>query len=278
MKFVTDSSGDLYTCDGQKVENAPLRIYTDEREFLDTKDLDVHEMLDYLLNYHARSYTACPSTDQWLETFEGGDEIYVLSMTSRLSGTYNSACAARDIYLETHPDAKILVVDTLTTGPEMRLYLEKVIAWKKEGKTFEEISKDIEDYKKETRLFFTFQSLHNFAQNGRVNKVVASLIGKLDIRIVGTASPEGDIAPEHKCRGGNRSIKKVLEEMEHAGFHGGKLRICHVENEDLATDLGKMVLEKYPSTDLVIYPARALVSYYAERGGLVIGCECKILA
>lgn len=274
IKYVTDSSCDTINYDGIDVAVAPLRIYTSERDFVDNEDLDVHEMIEYLLSYKDRSYTSCPSTESWLQAYKGGDEIYVITLTSNISGTYNSACAAKEEYIKDHPQARILVVDTLSTGPEMRLILEKIIEWKKEGKTFEEISKYVEDYKKTTRLFFAFKSLHNFAQNGRVNKVLASMIAKLNISIIGTASEKGDIEPQIKCRGINNVLTRLTEELTKAGFHGGKLRICHIENKELAEKLGQKIKDLYPETDLCIYPARGLCSYYGERGGIIIGCEC----
>lgn len=274
IKYVTDSSCDTINYDGIDVAVAPLKIYTSERDFVDNEDLDVHEMIEYLLSYKDRSYTSCPSTESWLQAYEGGDEIYVITLTSNISGTYNSACAAKEEYIKDHPQARILVVDTLSTGPEMRLILEKIIELKKEGKTFEEISKYVEDYKKTTRLFFAFKSLHNFAQNGRVNKVLASMIAKLNISIIGTASEKGDIEPQIKCRGINNVLTRLTEELTKAGFHGGKLRICHIENKELAEKLGQKIKDLYPETDLCIYPARGLCSYYGERGGIIIGCEC----
>ena len=274
IKYVTDSSCDTINYDGIDVAVAPLRIYTSERDFVDNEDLDVHEMIEYLLSYKDRSYTSCPSTESWLQAYEGGDEIYVITLTSNISGTYNSACTAKEEYIKDHPQARILVVDTLSTGSEMRLILEKIIEWKKEGKTFEEISKYVEDYKKTTRLFFAFKSLHNFAQNGRVNKVLASMIAKLNISIIGTASEKGDIEPQIKCRGINNVLTRLTEKLTKAGFHGGKLRICHIENKELAEKLGQKIKDLYPETDLCIYPARGLCSYYGERGGIIIGCEC----
>lgn len=274
IKFVTDSSCDNYRYGDTDIAVAPLKIYTAEREFVDTTDLDVHEMLDYLLGFSGRSYTACPSTESWLDAFAGGDEIYVVTMTSHLSGTYNSACAARDMYLESHPDAKICIVDTLTTGPEMRLTVEKIIEWRNAGKSFEEISSEIGSYVSKTRLFFAFKSLHNFAQNGRVNKAIALLIEKLNIRITGTASIDGDIKPMHKCRGEKNALERVITDIKEAGFRGGKFRVCHIENEALALQLCERIRALYPDADIESYPARGLCSYYGERGGIIIGCEC----
>ncbi|MCR4781439.1 MAG: DegV family protein [Lachnospiraceae bacterium] len=273
MKFITDSSCDIDDINGTKLEVAPLTISTKEREFLDDKNLDVHEMLDYLRDFSGQSHTACPSPDSWLKTFENGTENYVVTMTSKLSGTYNSAKIAKDMYQEDHPDSKICIIDSLSTGPEMRLIMEKIIELKNAGKTFEEISSSIKNYLAKTRLFFAFKSLHNFAQNGRINKAIAAIVEKLNIRIIGTASDEGDIMPTHKCRGEKSSLNNIVSEIIDSGFNGGKIRICHVENLDFAKKVGERILELFPKTDLKIYPARGICSYYGERGGIIIGCE-----
>ena len=274
IKFITDSSCDTLSYKDVPIEVVPLKIYTNEREFVDTADLDVHEMLDYLLAYKDRSFTACPNTQNWLKAYEGGDEFYVVTLTSQLSGAYNSACGARDIYLKEHPDAKFCIIDTLSTGPEMRLMIEQLIEWKQNGFSFEEIERKSKDYLAKTRLFFAFKSLHNLAQNGRVNKIVASVIGKLNISILGTASEDGKVEPTSKCRGTKNVLEKLSGFMTEAGFKGGKLRICHIENEELAKQLGECMKKLFPNLDLAIYPARGLCSFYGERGGIIIGCEC----
>lgn len=274
VKFIADSSCDKIDFDGVNFESVPLTIYTDERSYLDDDKIDVHEMLDYLASYHARSYTACPSADQWLTSFGDADEIYVATLTSGLSGTFNSANVAKDMYLQDHPDAKIHVIDSLSTGPELHLIIEKLIELKNEGYSFEEVVTKITEYMKTTRLFFTFFSLHNFAQNGRVSKVVASAIGMLNIRLLGTATEDGKVGVIAKCRGEKKMLQSLMEEIEKAGYKGGKFRISHVENEPLAQKVIDLIKEKFADADAYAYPAKALCSYYAERNGIIIGFEC----
>ncbi|MBE5959433.1 MAG: DegV family protein [Lachnospiraceae bacterium] len=274
VKFIADSSCDKLSFDGVEYESVPLTIYTDEKSYLDDENIDVHEMLEYLAGYHARSYTSCPSAEAWLSAFEGGDEIYVATLTSGLSGTYNSANVAKDMYLAEHPEAKIHVIDSLSTGPELHLIMEKLIQLKNEGNTFEEVIEKINSYMKKTRLLFAFFSLHNFAQNGRVSKVVASAIGMLNIRVIGTADEEGKVGVIAKCRGEKKMLQTLMEEIEKAGYKGGKFRISHVENESLANTVINMIKEKYADADTMVYPAKGLCSYYAERHGIILGFEC----
>lgn len=273
-RIVADSSCDFTSYPEIDFRSVALTLSTAEREFTDDKNLNVREMMDYMISYKGRSQTACPSVDKWLQAFEGAEEIYVITITSGLSGTYNSACLATNQFLEANPSAKVRVFDTKSTGPEMRLLMEKIVELKEQGKGFREVCDTADAYLSTTRLFFSFQSLHNLAQNGRVNKVLASALGVLHISILGTANREGVIEPIGKSRGENALIKSFLKEIEKAGFHGGKIRICHADNENLAQNVASALREKYPNLDAMIYPAGGLCSFYVENGGIILGCEC----
>ena len=127
-----------------------------------------------------------------------------------------------------------------------------------------------------TRLFFALKSLHNLAQNGRVNKVIAAAAGALGISVLGTASVEGTLESSAKCRGDKKVIAGMLEEITKAGFQNGKVRISHVENLELAEKLRIALMERFPEAEILIYKARGLCSYYAERGGILVGVECSL--
>ncbi|MCR5206634.1 MAG: DegV family protein [Lachnospiraceae bacterium] len=274
VKFVADSACDLKEYPGICFETVPLSISTDERYYTDDEGLDVHEVLDYLSTYNDRSYTACPSLDAWMKAFEGADEIYCVTITSGLSGTYSGANVAREQYLEAHPDTKIYVIDSLSTGPGMVLLLEKLAELKSQGKSFEEVCAAIEKYRKRLKLYFSLSSLHNLAQNGRVSKLIASAIGFMNIKILGTASKEGTIEQVGKCRGNSRMIDKIIEQLKANGFTKGKIRICHVECLEFANAVAEKIRSIFNCSDIKIVPARGLCSYYAERGGIILGCEC----
>ncbi len=273
MRIIADSSCDLYTLDCEDFHTVPLCIYTDERSYTDDDRLNIREMLDELEKYRGRSYTSCPSIDQWRSAFEGADEIFVLTVTSALSGSYNSAMSAAEIYKEDHPDAKISIIDSLSTGAEEILILKKLAASVKAGHSFEETDRMIREYMQHTRLFFSFFSLHNLSMNGRVSKAAAAALCVLNISVIGTASEEGKISVTGKARGEKKAIRTLLQDMVKAGYHGGRAVITHVDNEELAEKLKECVLKEYPFSDIEIYPARGLCSYYMERRGIVISCE-----
>lgn len=272
-KFVADSSADLHSIAGVNFTSVPLSISTNERTFTDDELLDIHDLLDYMEKYNGRSFTACPGTQAWLNAFEGGDVIYVVTLTSALSGCYNSAVVAAELYLEDNPDAKIHIFDSLSTGSEMRLLVEKAIELDAQGLSFEEVVEKVEEYKETTRIFFAFQSLHNLAQNGRISKVVAAAAGALNINIVGTGSKEGELAPIAKRRGEKHAASEILHQLEECGFAGGKVRISHTDNKLLAQKYAANIKNRYPSADIKIHESHGLISYYAERGGIIVGVE-----
>lgn len=272
-KYVVDSSCDLFTYGDVHIESVPLTIYTSKMCYTDDDELDVYDMITELENYKGRSYTACPGIESWLKAFAGGDKIYVATLTSALSGTYNCALVAKEMYLQEHPEAQIEVFDSLSTGPELRLIVEKIIELDQSGIAFENVCAQAREYMKKTRLFFAFQSLHNFAQNGRVNKVLESMIGFLGISILGAASEEGTIAPINKLRGEKKVISGIIDELSKAGYKGGKVRICHIDNLSLAEKISASIKEHFQDALVNVYPAGGLCSYYGERGGIILGCE-----
>ncbi|MGN0298972.1 MAG: DegV family protein [Lachnospiraceae bacterium] len=273
IKIVSDSSCDMLQLDGVNFESVPLTISTDQHDYEDDANLNLPDMLSELAGYRGSSHTACPGPARWLQAFEDADVVYVTVITSNLSGTYNAAMNARDLYLQTHPQAKVHVFDTLSTGPEMRLLLEKIAELVKQGREFEEIVAAGNEYLTHTRLFFSLESLHNMAQNGRVNPLIASAIGVIGLRIVGTASVEGTLQPLDKCRGEKKVRTVLLKYLKEIGYHGGKVRISHVENLNLAVQIKQDIETAYEGADVLIYSARGLCSYYAERGGVLLGCE-----
>lgn len=273
-KIVADSSCDIWELNGVDFAVAPLTISTDNKHYVDDQELDVHLMSEDLAKYKGTSHTACPSVGSWLDCYEGYDEVFVITLTGTMSGTYNSAMTAKGIYEEENDNVKVHVFDSLSTGPEMRLLIEKLKEMIEEDLPFEEIVEKGQDYLKHSRLFFALKSLHNFAMNGRVSKAVASAIGVLNISIFATASEEGTIQQISKCRGEKKVVKSMIEHLENAGYHGGKVRISHAENLKLAQNVRDKILEIYPNADIIIYPMGGLCTYYAEIGGLLVGCEC----
>ncbi|MBQ0059677.1 MAG: DegV family protein [Lachnospiraceae bacterium] len=274
VRILADSTINITEMKGIDFVSVPLTISTDERSFVDDEELDLEEMLDYLATYKGRSFTACPSIDTWLARYEGADEIYVIVLSSNISGAYNAAMMAADMYLEKCPTAKIHVFDSLSAGPEVRLLADYIASKVKKGVSFEEIVPMAEEYLKHTRVFFALESFHNFAQNGRISKPVAAVAGALGIRVIATAAPEGVIDIVEKARGAKALARKYMDVLDAAGYLGDRLIIDHCYNPEMAEKLSAMIKDRYPEAQIVINTTKGLASYYAEKGGILLACEC----
>jgi len=273
IKIISDSSSNMYTMDGVDFASVPLRIVTNEKEYVDNTELDVAAMVDDLSAYKGRSGTACPGVGDYLEAFEGYDEIYCVTITSNLSGSYNAAMTAKQQYEEDHPDAKVHIVDSLSAGAEMKLHLEKIRELVLEGKVFETIVKEVEEYKENhTRLLFCLESLHNLANNGRVNPAIAKIAGLVGLRMVGDATG-GVLNPNDKCRGEKKALSTLFSNMKKAGYKGGKVLIDHCLNTKAAEALKGLVLAEFPDASVELGATGGLCSFYAEKGGMIIGYE-----
>ncbi len=276
FKIVMDSSSNIFSMDSVSFSSVPLKIITDQKEFVDEPQLNLGEMLSYLASYKGRSGTSCPNIQEWLDAFGNADAVFALTITSSLSGCYNAAVQAKEIYEAEHPGRHVCCLDSLSAGPELVIIAEKLQDLILSGMNFEQIETEIRNYMKNTRLIFTLESLNNMAQNGRVSPLVAKACGLLGIRIVGQASSEGTLQPLHKSRGTAKALKIMITEMKKNGYQGGKVRIVHCQNETAAQEFRNLVKAEFPDCDITSARMTALCSFYAEAGGLMVGYETTI--
>lgn len=274
-KIILDSAGDLQIFSGVDFSCVPLKITAGEREFVDDSAMNVEEMVSYLKTYKGKAHTACPGVGEYLEAFGDAENVYCITITSGLSGSYNSAVVAARTYQEQHPDRHIHVFDSLSTGPEMILMAEKIRDLLSEKLSFDSIVQKVKAYQEKTRLMFSLESLHNLANNGRVSVAVATMAGILGIRLVGKASDKGTLEPTGKVRGEKKLIPELVRSLKEMGYDGGKVRINHCFNPNAAAKLRDALLSHFPAARIDIGKTGGLCSFYAEVGGLLIGFETK---
>lgn len=272
-KIVADSSANLMELKTVAFDVAPMKIITAEREFVDNRELDLNEMIRFFMSYKGRSQTSCPNPEDWLTAFGDAEDIFCVTITSGLSGSYNAACIAKDMYEAEHPGRRVFVIDSLSAGPELTLIVEKLEEMIGEGMSYEEISVYIPEYQKKTGLLFMLESLNNFADNGRVSPAIAKIAGVLGIRIVGKASDVGTLEPTDKSRGETKSLSAILKHLKESGLKTGKVILAHCLNESAANTLKHMIETDLPGVAVKIDEDLGLCSYYAEKGGLLVGFE-----
>ena len=232
-------------------------------------------MVEYLYTTKEKSSTSCPNIGEWLKAFEGEKEIYAITISGNLSGSYNSLQKAKEAYLEENPEAKIYAIDSCSTGPEMVLMIEKIVELKEKGLNFADTCAEMEKYMPRCKILFALNSVKNLANNGRVNSIVASLVGILGIKMLGQGSDDGRIELIYKGKGMKNVLKRMFVEMEKAGFAGDKVVISHVFNDEANEFITKLIKDKYPDCKINSHLTGGLCGYYAEKGGLILGYEIK---
>ena len=276
-KIIADSSCDLTSLEHLNTKaiygRAPLRIIVGDTEYVDEPGLDTRAMMDAVYSFKGKTGSSCPSPEEYAEHCRSVDESYIVTISSNLSGSYNSAVLARDLVLAEHPEKKIHIFDSLSAGPELSLIVEQIARLADSGLPFEMVCAEVERYQQRTALLFQLNSLENLTKNGRVSKMAGMTAKLLGIHMIGIASDVGTVQPLHKCRGTEKTYRLVLQEMRERGFSGGRVILGHAFQEKGAQMMRDMILAEFPSSRITIMPLSGLCCYYAEEGGLLIGFE-----
>ena len=172
MKIVADSSANLLSLPDIDFGVVPLHIIVGENDYIDDDKIDLTAMQENLSSYKGKTSTSSPSPHEWENAFGDADVVFCITITSSLSGTYNSAVIAKDIYEQNHTGRKVYVLDSLSTGPEIALFIEKIAELIKAGFAPDDIYKTLLEYKDKTHLYFSLASLNNFANTSSLTQSI----------------------------------------------------------------------------------------------------------
>lgn len=274
-KIVADSGSNIleFTLPTAQYESVPLMINIGTNVYMDNKDLNPADILHAMELEKTASSSACPSPDAYAKAFEGADNIICFTISSNLSGSYNSATLGKELFLEHNPNVNIHIFDTLSAGAEMDLLVYKAFELVEKNPSFDEMVQQMTDYHRNTHIAFILESVDNLVKNGRLNKIVGSMIGLLGIRLIGVRSQDGKLELATKAKGTKRALKALLAEMEKHGYNGGKVVITHAFAPANAEEFKQLLLQSYPNADTTTLQMNGLCCYYAQRHGMLIGYE-----
>ena len=276
-KIVADSGCDYREitdlANQTRFESVPLTIQIDHEIFVDNAQLDIDGMMEKMYATSSASKSACPSPDDYLRSFEGAENIFVVTITGSLSGSHNSAQLAKKLFLEENPTANIHVIDSLSAGGDVDLIVRKLNDLIKEGLSFEQVVEAITHYQANTKLLFVLAKVDNLVKNGRLSKLIGAVVGLLNIRMVGEASDTGTLELLQKARGAKKALTAAVDEVLKAGYKGGRIIIAHRNNEKFCQQFSEVIKEKFPAADISFLPTSGLCSFYAEEDGLLMGYE-----
>ena len=189
MKYAitVDSSCDLVienkTENNIYMDRVPLRLRVGEKEYVDDFNLDIKSFMEDMKSYHGTSGSAAPSPEEWYNAFRQADEVFAVTISGELSGSYSSASVGKHMALEDDPEKKIHIFDSKSAGAGLTLIVRKIQELIAKEKSFEEIVEAVEEYKTKIKTFFILESIDNLVKNGRVSALSGKLAGMLGIKI-----------------------------------------------------------------------------------------------
>lgn len=272
-KIIGDSSTDLNQDLKEKGNFAlvPLTLQIDEEEIVDDEHFDQAYMLERVRNSKGILKSACPSPEAYMEHFDEGDDIFVITLSSKLSGSYNSAEVAKNIYLEEHPEKNILIIDSRSASVGQTLLAKQLKEWLDSGMQFEEVSKCILQYREELNTKFVLESLEVFRRNGRLSTMKAVLCETLNIKAVMTGLPDGSVDKVDQARGMKKALEKMAAVIEKDAVKPEEkiLGLAHCNNYERALYVKKLIMDKVKFKDVIIVDTRGISSLYANDGGII---------
>lgn len=245
----------------------PLTINVNEKEYVDNDELDCKQMLE---DMHAskKNSSACPAPQSFLQEFDNAKYTFIVTITSKLSGSYNSACVAKNSYSK--PE-NIFVIDSKQCSGTEILIVEKLVSLIKSGISFEEIQNEITKYTDERSLYFILQKFDNLINNGRMSRIAGLIASTLVIRPICIAH-EGEIKMAKKIIGIKNCFIKLVQMIKEKAkdFSKNKLIITHCFAENEANQIKDDLEKNCNFKEIQILPMRGLCSYYALEKGLII--------
>lgn len=273
MKYqiLVDSASDLlsdyYTDPEIGFKVVPLTIHVNDKEYVDNDSLNIQEML---ADMHAskKSSSACPAPQSFLSEFDNAEYTFIVAITSKLSGCYNSAVVAKNSYSK--PENICVIDSKAVSGTEM-LIVDKLIELIKQDLPYEQIVKEITEYRDKRSLYFILQKFDNLVNNGRMSKIAGLIASKLVIRPICIAY-EGEIKIAKKIIGIKNTFTKLVQMIGEKAkdFSKETLIITHCFAEEEANYIKSDLEEKCNFKEIRILPMRGLCSYYALEKGLII--------
>ena len=273
-KIIVDSSCEL---PAELIEDShfcsiPFGLEVGSTHFVDDKKLDVEELLRQIAACPTCPKSSCPSPQLFLENIEGeAERIYIVTISSNLSGCYNSAVLAKSMYEEQHSDKKIAVIDSLSASCGETQIAMLAHELEKEGKSFEEIEAQLNQYRDDMETTFVLDNIEPLRKNGRLSRVKALVATSLNIKPV-LAADNGTIVQIGQGIGMKKALNKLVDVIIKNGGELSKKRIIisHCNNVVRAEEVKKMLQAKVHAPNIMILATRGLSSLYANDGGIIV--------
>lgn len=280
-KIIIDSCGEIpqnLKKDGRFV-NVPLTLEVNGEEIVDDETFDQASFLKKVAESPTGPKSACPSPASYMKAMESeADHIYVITLSAQLSGSYNSAVLAKNLYEEELEDEDedrevlIHIFDSKSASIGETLIGMKVAELEEAGCSFEEVVAQTEQYISEQHTYFVLETLETLRKAGRLSNLKAMIAGTLNIKPVMGSTDEGNIQQLGQARGMAKALDKMVECMMANVIHPEKriLAISHCNAPNAAEQLKQRVMKACNFRDIFVIDTQGVSSMYANDGGLIM--------
>lgn len=279
IKIITDSACDLSReyIDNNNIGLLSLVLNLNEKLIKD----DLGKTLSYKDFYEQMRKGATPSTSQvnahefeeeFIKHVKNGDSIICITLSSALSGTFNSANIAKNNIIEEYPEAKIELVDSLSVSMGQGLLVLKACEMRDKGLSVEEIVTWIEENKRKIIHSFVVDSLNHLKRGGRISATTAAIGGLLNIKPTLYIDDDGKVVQGEKIKGKKKVLKFLVNEVKEKVINSEDqtLYVCHGDCLEDAETLKNMILEEVKFKNIVINYVGNVIGAHAGPGVLAV--------
>ena len=276
-KIIIDSCGELteeLKADGH-YESVPLEMEVNGHRIVDDATFDQQDFLKKVKESPVGPKSSCPSPERYMEAFQGeAEHIYVVTLSKELSGSYNSAVLAKNLYEEEYgkEKKKIFVFNSRSASIGETLIGIRVQECEEAGMEFDKIVEVVEAYIGTQHTYFVLETLETLRKNGRLSNLKAFVANALNIKPVMGSTPEGSICQLAQARGMNKALKKMVEEAISKVDDSGEriLAISHCNCPMRAESVKEEIERITKFKKIIIADTAGISSMYANDGGVII--------
>ena len=274
-KVIVDSCGELteeMKASGN-FETASLTMEVGGVRIMDDASFDQADFLRRVAECPESPKSSCPSPEDYMEKYRcEAERVYAVTLTAELSGSYNSAVLAKNLYIEEYGDKNIHVFNSRSASIGETLIAMKVQECEAAGMTFEQVVETVERYIDGQHTYFVLENLDTLRKNGRLTGIKSLVAGALNIKPVMAATPEGTICQIGQARGIKKALAKMVDQIAEETLEAEEkiLAISNCNCRERAREVERMLMAKMKVKASFVIDTAGISSMYANDGGIIV--------
>lgn len=273
--MIVDSCGELteeMKANGN-FETASLTMEVGGIRIIDDASFDQADFLRRVAECPESPKSSCPSPEDYMEKYRcEAERVYAVTLTAELSGSYNSAVLAKNLYIEEYGEKNIHIFNSRSASIGETLIAMKVQECEEAGMSFEQVVDTVERYIDGQHTYFVLENLDTLRKNGRLTGIKSLVAGALNIKPVMAATPEGTICQIGQARGIKKALSKMVDQIagETQGAEEKILAISNCNCRERAQEVQRMLLSKMKVKASFIVDMAGISSMYGNDGGIIV--------